>query len=460
MNNLVPINQARAPSKVQQRMAAGKGIAHNFSDGIRDAFPVLSIKGKNFSVRMEGQTNPLIDPNTGYAVQFLDVVLANASASIAKSFYVKGFVDGDVDAPDCWSLDGIRPDNSVINKVSLTCQTCPMNAFGSRMTENGKAAKACSDARRVAVVMPHQLDAEAVLTMLLRIPQSSLKNLKQYAQLLERNGFEPNSCITRMSFDIHEAYPKLIFNFVAALNDDQYDRVTEIAEAPMTKSMLEAPDFSETATQAVKQDAGQTHTGVAPMVPQGAVQVGGAPVAQQQAATRPQRATVQQTPVQAQVVQPVQQPQPAAQEAPSTIIKLPDGKMFNTATGQYVEEAEAKQKDPKTIALPGGQFFNQERNCYVTGPFVGDPEVSAEKPKATRVKKAAVQEAAPAVQQETVAVQQAPVQQAQPELKLVETVDNGDDNAVEEVSEDDVKPGVSATPPGLDAILSQLLPKG
>ena len=45
MNTLVPIDQARVPAAMRARMAAGKGLNQNFSDGIRDAFPLLSIKG-------------------------------------------------------------------------------------------------------------------------------------------------------------------------------------------------------------------------------------------------------------------------------------------------------------------------------------------------------------------------------------------------------------------------------
>jgi hypothetical protein len=82
------------------------------------------------------------------------VVLVNASPNLAKSYYVKGFVDGDLNPPDCWSLDSLRPDASVVNKINPTCLDCPMNAFGSRVTPDGKAAKACSDARRMAVVLP------------------------------------------------------------------------------------------------------------------------------------------------------------------------------------------------------------------------------------------------------------------------------------------------------------------
>ena len=136
MSNIVPIDQAaRSISPLmRQRMAEGKGVNSNFSDGIRDAFPTLSIKGKVFRARISGQETPFIDPQTRQPIAFLDVVMVNASRTLAKTFYERGFSEGDMNPPDCWSLDSVRPDPSVANKQSLVCGTCPKNAFGSRIS--------------------------------------------------------------------------------------------------------------------------------------------------------------------------------------------------------------------------------------------------------------------------------------------------------------------------------------
>ena len=172
MSNIVPIDQAaRAVSPLmRERMAAGKSVNSKFADGIRDAFPILSIKGKVFRARISGQETPFIDPQTRQPIAFLDLVMVNASRTLAKTFYIKGFAEGDMNPPDCWSLDSVRPDPSVANKVSPVCGTCPMNAFGSRITDNGKQAKACQDARRVAVVMPLPIPVFAENKPMCQIP--------------------------------------------------------------------------------------------------------------------------------------------------------------------------------------------------------------------------------------------------------------------------------------------------
>ena len=82
------------------------------------------------------------------------------------------------------------------------------------------------------------------MVFLLRVPPTSLKNLKDYAQLLERHGWEPAGCVTRLSFDYNEAYPKLMFNFVDGLDDNEYAHGR--GRSPSRQhdvDMLSAPDF-------------------------------------------------------------------------------------------------------------------------------------------------------------------------------------------------------------------------
>jgi len=206
------------------------------------------------------------------------------------------------------------------------------------------------------VIMPHQLDGNEQMLMLLRVLRSSLKNLKVYAHMLERHQMEPGACITRLAFDYQEAFPKLLFNFVSPLNDQQYDKVIDIAEAPNTNLRLAAPDFEVAPSTGSLPNASGSMQGMAVQAP---------PVLQSA------------VPAVAPVVAPVIAPQgaiPVPQEAhKSTIITLPDGKLFDTTTGKYVEpQVKAKpvseQLDPATIKLPDGKFFNTTSGSFVSGP--------------------------------------------------------------------------------------------
>lgn len=374
-NALIPIEQAGqlAPAGMTQRRQQGLAMNTNFADGVRDAFPLLSIKGKVFRARISGQETPFVDPATRQAIAFLDVVLVNASRTLSKAFYIAGYTEGSLDAPDCWSMDSIRPDPSVLNKVSLTCVNCPMNAFGSRKTDNGKMAKACQDARRMAVVMPHQLGQAEPLVLMLRVPQTSLKNLKAYAQLLDRYGYEPNGCVTRLQFEYEQAYPKLMFQFVGPLTDQQYNQTIELAEGAIVTGMLNAPDFDVAVSpeQQRVEPTGQTPQ-AGPVLEDPAI----VPAKVVAAQTGPVLETQTVAAKDVGDLGAVLQGSTAAIHAvASTVIELPDGKLFDTATGQYVErrqpEVQMPAVDPDVLALPDGKFFHKTRKEFVENDLLG-----------------------------------------------------------------------------------------
>ena len=426
MSNIVPIGQARAPVAMRNRLQAGSALSSNFADGVRDSFPILSIKGKVFRIRMSGQETPLIDQQTRQAIPFLDVVMLNASRNLAKTYYATGFEEGEFNQPDCWSLDSIRPDPSVPNKVNPTCQDCPMNVFGSapsRDASSGKrGGKACQDNRRVAVMMPGHLDQEEPLVFMLRVPATSLKNLKAYAQLLERQGWEPAGCVTRLAFDYNEAYPKLVFNFVDGLDDAEYDRVVNIAESPSTAAMLQAPDFDQTVSQA--------------------------PVQTQRTETRVR----QQAPV---MEQPAVVEKPADTTTPPLkgvdnvqLIELPTGELFNPVTGEFIKRSEPKVDmpaiDPDVIALPDGRFFNNKTKAFVDGPNVGAkaPQEEAPVPKRTRAPRKPKENGSAAKQETQAEAQQKGAPEEQPQAQAAP----------------DQKGKVQASTAGLDDLIRSVFP--
>lgn len=243
MANIVPfdkLNASHLPAKMRARIEQGLIANQNFADNIRDAYPTLSIKGKVFRFRQSGSEQPHVDER-GYPMNYLDVILVNASPDIAKSYYEKGYTEGDMDLPKCWSLDSIKPHPSVPEKVNPVCQTCPMNQFGSRITEAGKQAKACQDQRRVAITLPHHLESDNPVPVLMRVPQSSLKGLKKYADDLSRIPVDVGAVVTRLSFEPLDAFPRLKFEYAGVLTDDEYDIVVDLAEDQTTVAMLSSP---------------------------------------------------------------------------------------------------------------------------------------------------------------------------------------------------------------------------
>ena len=325
-----------------------------------------------------------------------------------------------------------------------------MNAFGSRVTPDGKPAKACSDARRIAVVLPHNLAQPEPLALLLRVPQSSLKNLRGYVELLARHGYEPGGCVTRLSFDYNEAYPKLMFNFVGPVTDEEFDVIVDMAQGPTIASMLMKPDFDNVAsaqtanaTQPVPQGAQRQAPPVTEPAP------GAAPVTQaaafagftpEQSQPQTQRHPVQQTP------HPVQE-MAAPSDPEDNWLQMADGNLLNPATGEIkppAQEAAAPQLDPDVIEIAGGRYYHKTQGKFVDSPYVGGAPAPAVPPVEPKAKATRARKPKPAPEG------QAPQQNAQvtsPEPQVAKQKGNGEGGGT-----------VVAASPKLEALLGTMVP--
>lgn len=207
--------------------------------GVNSSYGVMGYKGKVWSTRFGGQDTPLMREDGDGPRGSIEVVLLKSSPAISKIFYRNGYVDGSNAAPDCWSANGVTPDASVQNKCNATCADCPMNAWGSRISESGKPGKACSDSRRVAIVPVNDIENELFGgPMLLRIPAASLKDLKAYGDLLDSYQYPYYAVATRISFDPKEAYPKFVFSAIRPLTDEEALKVKELRDDKRTKTVL------------------------------------------------------------------------------------------------------------------------------------------------------------------------------------------------------------------------------
>jgi hypothetical protein len=391
MADIIPIGQqiGNVPASMRQRMATTLTANKSFSSNVMTSYPMLSIRGKEFTFRLPDGRSSRHEAN-GFALPYIDVVLVEGSPLLSKTFYAKGFDPTEFTRPDCWSLDSVKPDpSSPALQEGYTgpiCATCKQNQFGSKITDAGKKIKACSDYRRIAVLLPQQIGSEMATPLGMRVPQSSLKNLKAHAELLERYGVNMQATVTRLSFT-QEAFPQLAFTYVSILNEPQWNWVMELAASPLVQGMVLTPDF-ENAISTPEQETPMHNEGLKPLEP--------APPAT--AFDKLMGSTNE-------PVEPVQQAQPATQQAKpevqqataSNIIQLPDGRWLDTATKQFVEAPPAEPEvadDPDTMTLSDGKFYNRRLNAYVTGPGVDATVVGAEKAKAPAKKPAKAKAAA------------------------------------------------------------------
>jgi len=211
--------------------------SEDLSSGVSGGFGVLSFRGSKWRVKHGGEEIPLTDKE-GDAIPSLRVVLVKANKNVSKNYYAKQFEEGSVDQPDCYSVDGVSPDPAVVNPVNDLCATCPKNVFGSRITESGKKAKACSDNRRVAVVPEGDLANERFGgPMLLRVPPTSLTNLANYGKQFKGTNHRYNTVVTRVSFDMETSYPHLMFKAARPLSEEEGEELLDLLRDPefMTK---------------------------------------------------------------------------------------------------------------------------------------------------------------------------------------------------------------------------------
>lgn len=210
--------------------------------GLTAAFAVIGYKGKNWRIKHRGEEEVVFDPN-GAPAPFLNVIIVGVSPNISKQFYDKKYTEGDDGAPDCFSIDGMKPDAASPKKQCATCAACPMNTWGSRITEAGKKAKACQDSRRIAVVPSGDILNEGYGgPMLLRIPPTSLNNLAAMTRELTRYGAQPFMVETQLGFDFNVAYPMLTFKPTGWVQDPAAAaQIHEVMQDPLIERMLQEP---------------------------------------------------------------------------------------------------------------------------------------------------------------------------------------------------------------------------
>lgn len=232
MSQIIPFASGNLPAHIARR---AKGRSNNAltSHVGNGGFPVLSIKGKVFTLVKQDERRIITRELDGEQVPAaaLEVVIVAANPNLSKVWYKGGYEDGANSKPDCFSNDGIAPDDSVESPQAKKCATCPKNVWGSG--SNGKG-KACGDSRRIALSAPDQINEP----MLLRVPAASLKPLAEYGKKLDNRGTSFDSVVTKIKFDMEEATPKLVFVPVGFLDEDQLAQVDEMVKSDKVQQII------------------------------------------------------------------------------------------------------------------------------------------------------------------------------------------------------------------------------
>jgi hypothetical protein len=222
-NNVIPLDPLGANGVGPAGAFAGRRTSLNAAAkaDIQGGFAVVGIRGKVWSVKHRGEVDVIKNPD-GLPMQRLEVVIVGAAPNLSKQWYQAGYTEGSDNAPDCFSTNGKTPDPSSAKRQSALCSSCPRNVFGSRITENGKRGKECSDRKLLAIVPAGDIMNERYDgPMLLRLPPTSLVLLARYTDMLESKGASLESVVTGLTFGVDAAYPRVEFSVLGWLDEQQ-----------------------------------------------------------------------------------------------------------------------------------------------------------------------------------------------------------------------------------------------
>lgn len=204
----------------------------------------ISIRGGVFRKMVNGEEVMKSDDRA------MNVVVVRSAPTVNRNFYAGTYVEGENQAPTCWSADGEKPDASIEAPQHSNCRDCPKNIKGSGQGDS----RACRFSRRLAVVLDGDLEGDV---MQLVLPAQSvfgkgengLMPLEQYVRFLTGHGVPLTAVVTEMKFDTDSSTPKLTFKPVRPLSEEEYEVVCEQGN---TQDAIDAVTFtvSQTASAA------------------------------------------------------------------------------------------------------------------------------------------------------------------------------------------------------------------
>lgn len=232
MSNLTTTN---VPAHIAERIAARKtgekkpDLLSAVLSGDSFPYPRISIRAGRYRLIEEG-----VETVVGTD---MDVIIVGVNPHVSKVLYTKPYDPEATDIrPDCFSNDGIRPDESVVAPPSPNCATCPNNVLGSKITPSGAKSKMCADQRHLAVVPA----ADPTKVYALTISVSAMKGLRTYFKHLQNYGIAPNEVITRLSFDDQASFPRVTFAQNGFVSPTALPKIDAIVADGVVKEIVRA----------------------------------------------------------------------------------------------------------------------------------------------------------------------------------------------------------------------------
>lgn len=165
--------------------------------------------------------------------------------ALQNSYFAQAYVPGQKQRPDCiavgQSAATITPSQNSpdIQNDGQPCATCWANQFGSG-TGN---AKACKNQIRIAFILPDEGPEGDIY--IVNVSPMGIKGFKEYIAKISARNYALTQLVTRLGFDMKQAYDKLTFAASPRskeIKDDVPGYVARTQEA--TDILLREPSFN------------------------------------------------------------------------------------------------------------------------------------------------------------------------------------------------------------------------
>lgn len=185
----------------------------------------ISIKGGVFRMMAGGRQVALNEERS------MNFIVIDAAPAISRTYYDGQYVEGEDATPVCWSDDGNAPSVDAPKPQSKTCAMCPQNVKGSGQGESC----ACRFSQRLAVVLEGDMEGGVYG---IQLPAMSVfgqgvgrySPLQDYARKLASFNVSLERVVTEFRFDTQAQVPKLFFQAVRPLTQDEYQQVQALQE--------------------------------------------------------------------------------------------------------------------------------------------------------------------------------------------------------------------------------------
>jgi len=212
--------------------------------GGRQGTKRLSIKGSVFRKYAGGKEIGAIED------RFMNVIIVKMAHKASRTYYDKGYREGEKVSPACWSSDSETPDAEVKNPPASSCNSCPNSVKGSG--DNGMGAK-CKLSWRTAVVLPNDPGGDVMQFVLPATSAFGKEDngrwpFRPYIQHLASHNVSAGRVVTKIAFDTKSPTPKVLFSPVGAVPDADLEIIARQAKSPAAESAIKLSVFQADST--------------------------------------------------------------------------------------------------------------------------------------------------------------------------------------------------------------------